>query len=124
MYRVTQAAIVLVVVLGALAAFHRQGAGTKLGVPDAGERIAWALAPHALLVLGLLFWARSTKDLLILLTSSLTVWATSNPSGHDELGLEFMIFPLLQFLLVGFALGVIWLLRFWPRLRGRFTRRS
>jgi hypothetical protein len=115
-------AIALIVALGVVAAFHGQAYGTKVGVPDAAERIVWALIPFGLLIVGLLALARSRSDLVLLLITSIIVWLTSDYAGHDELGLVFVMVPVAQLLLVALVLAIVLLRRAWPRLRARFAR--
>ena len=118
-----RATVALVVALGVLAAFHGQAYATRIGVPDAVERIVWALVPHALLIVGLVILARKRSDLVLLLASAVVVWLTSDYSDHDELGLVFVIIPLMQFLLVAFVLSIMLVRRLWPRLREKFAGR-
>ena len=113
--------IALVVALGVLAALHGQAYGTRAGVPDPVERVVWALLPHGLLIAGLVVLARSRSDLVLLLVASIVVWLTSDHNYHDELGLVFVMMPLLQLLLVTLALSVVLIRRLWPRLRERFA---
>jgi hypothetical protein len=122
MNRGLRVTIALVVALGVRAAFHGQAYGTTIGVPDPVERIVWALIPHVLLTMGFVMLAQSRSDLVLLLVSSIVIWLTSDHRSHDELGLVFVITPLLQFLLVVLALSIILVRRLWPRLRKKFAR--
>jgi hypothetical protein len=121
MNRGLRVTIALVVALAVRAAFHGQAYGTTIGVPDPVERIVWALIPHVLLTMGFVMLAQSRSDLVLLLVSSIVIWLTSDHSDHDELGLVFIIMPLLQFLLVALALSIILVRRLWPRLRKKFA---
>ena len=116
-----RAMVALLILLAVLGAFRGKAYATRIGAPDPGERTIWALVPHALVIVGVVFLARSRLDLLLLLTSSLVIWLTSDITEHDELGLVFMIVPLLQVFLVVLALSIIQARRLWPKLRKKFT---